>query len=230
MDEGMQMRSELGRTARRVLLRTAGVLALGTLVGCSPMDDLLVSIFGRSMREQPSFNPYENPQPPPVGSVPFASGNFPPSPGMVALGQAEGTPVPPPIQAGDLLRALSDPEAVPAVSGLENPIPADESSLERGRAMFERACVPCHGPTGDGSGPVTQAGVPPIPIVEGQALGLSPSYIYSIIRAGRGAMPAYGHQITHFDRWHLVNYVLQLQGRTPPEGGADGADPGSPEN
>ena len=25
-------------------------------------------------------------------------------------------------------------------------------------------------------------------------------------------MPAYGHQIAHYDRWHVVNYVRQLQG------------------
>ena len=26
-------------------------------------------------------------------------------------------------------------------------------------------------------------------------------------------MPPYGHQIPNFDRWHIVNYVRQLQGR-----------------
>lgn len=25
-------------------------------------------------------------------------------------------------------------------------------------------------------------------------------------------MPAYGHQIGHYDRWHIVNYVRRLQG------------------
>jgi len=25
-------------------------------------------------------------------------------------------------------------------------------------------------------------------------------------------MPPYGHQISHYDRWHVVNYVRQLQG------------------
>ena len=39
-----------------------------------------------------------------------------------------------------------------------------------------------------------------------------------MIRLGRGLMPPYGHQISHFDRWHVVNYVRQLQrnaGSTP---------------
>ena len=25
-------------------------------------------------------------------------------------------------------------------------------------------------------------------------------------------MPAYGHQIGHYDRWHVVNYLRRLQG------------------
>jgi prenyltransferase beta subunit len=32
-----------------------------------------------------------------------------------------------------------------------------------------------------------------------------------MIRVGRGLMPSYGARITHFDRWHVVNYVRQLQ-------------------
>jgi hypothetical protein len=46
-------------------------------------------------------------------------------------------------------------------------------------------------------------------------------------------MPPYGHRITHFDRWHIVNYVRELQreaGQTPgvavEEGGAAGAEAG----
>ena len=39
----------------------------------------------------------------------------------------------------------------------------------------------------------------------------SDQYIYAMIRVGRGLMPEYGSRITHFDRWHVVNYVRQLQ-------------------
>lgn len=220
-------RGRLG-TAGRWLVAGLAILILG---GCSPMDDLIVSIFGRSMREQPSLSPYEQPRAPAEGSVPFASGNFPADAGAVNLGQSEGTPVPPPVQPADLLRAIGDPDAVPAVAGLENPVDADGESLARGEELFLRSCAPCHGPNGDGGGPVTEAGIPPITLLEGQALELSDGYVYSIIRVGRGAMPAYGHQITHFDRWHVVNYVRQLQGQSSPAGDDDaGADAGPSEN
>jgi hypothetical protein len=35
--------------------------------------------------------------------------------------------------------------------------------------------------------------------------------MYAMIRVGRGIMPEYGSRIAHFDRWHIVNYVRQLQ-------------------
>ena len=50
------------------------------------------------------------------------------------------------------------------------------------------------------------------PLNGGLAMTRSDGYIYGMIRVGRVWMPAYGHQIAHYDRWHVVNYVRQLQG------------------
>ena len=36
-------------------------------------------------------------------------------------------------------------------------------------------------------------------------------FLYGKIRVGGPIMPPWGHQITHFDRWNIVNYVRQLQ-------------------
>jgi mono/diheme cytochrome c family protein len=190
----------------------ATLLVLTAGVGCSPMDDLIVSVFGRSMRDQSSILPYQNPQLPPAGSVPFAAGNFPAAPGEFGMGQAEGVAIPEPVTPIDLLRAGADPQGFPAINGLVNPVAADANSLARGKVMYERACVPCHADTGLGDGRVTAAGVPVRSIVSDETRAFTDGYIYTIIRVGRGAMPAYGHQVSHFDRWHLVNYVRQLQG------------------
>ena len=179
------------------------------------MDDLLVAIFGRSMRDQPSFDPYENPQLPPAGSVPFASGNFPAGPDQVNLGQPDGVAQPEPFTQGELV------QQIPRIVDMVNPVPSTPASLERGQELYVRACVPCHGTGGLGDGPVTQAGMLPMSLLTDQAIGLADGYIYGMIRVGRGLMPAYGHQLTHFDRWHLVNYVRSLQGVT---GGPADAD------
>jgi len=204
------------RLARR--FRNVLTLAVMTLVvgGCSPMDDLLVAVFGRSMRDQPSFDPYENPQLPPAGSVPFASGNFPSGPDQVNLGQAEGVAIPEPFTQGELV------QQIPRVVNMVNPVPATAESLDRGQVLFARTCVPCHGAGGLGDGPVTQVGMLQMSILTDQARGYTDGYIYGMIRVGRGLMPSYGHQITHFDRWNLVNYVRSLQGTGT--GPADGDD------
>lgn len=192
-----------------------------TGAGCTPMDDLLVSIFGRSMRDQPSILAYENPQIlPPEGAVPFAAGNFPAAPGEYGMNQSDGVAIPVPITPLMVLMATEDPTAYPDVAGFPNPVPADAGSLVRGEELYIRACVACHGVVGAGDGTVVAAGVPSRSIVAPETMAYTDAYIYSIIRVGRGAMPAYGHQISHFDRWHLVNYVRQLQGMLPAQTGA----------
>jgi mono/diheme cytochrome c family protein len=209
-------------------LRWAGMVLVlaATTAACSPMDDLIVSIFGRSMRSQISILPYEQePLRPAEGSVPFASGNFPGAEGEVNLGQPEGVPMPPPITPMMVLQAMGQPDAVPEITGLVNPVQPTAASLERGELMYNRYCAPCHAESGNGQGPVTQAGIPPWSVVAPHVANYSDGFLYSIIRVGRGLMPGYGHQLTHFDRWHVVNYVRQLQGGLPqaPAGGESGA-------
>ena len=124
-------------------------LALMTLAGCKPLDDGMVFIFGRSMRDQRSFDPYENPRPAPEGSVAFAAGNLPSADGVVNLGQPEGVAIPyftqldlgPEIGVGG-----------PAIQGMVNPTdPTSAASLERGEEIYMRFCVVCHGPDGVGT-------------------------------------------------------------------------------
>jgi len=189
--------------------------------GCTPLDDVMAGIFGKSMRDQPSFDPYEDPLAAPEGSIPFASGTYPARPFEVNVGQAEGMEeVPPPFTQLDLI----DEAAV--VVDLENPVPPTEASLDRGEELFLRFCAPCHGPNGDGiSGYILPAGYPPYPLNTDRVIGFTDGYIYGMIRMGRGNMPAYGPRITHFDRWHVVNYLRVLQGVEEPstvdEGGAE---------
>lgn len=205
-----------------VALLTAGVTA------CTPFDDAMVAIFGRSMRSQPSFDPYENPRPVPENSVPFAAANFPSGPDQLNLGQAEAGEFPPPFTQADVVQQR------PVVVEMENPIPATAESLQRGEELYTRYCTVCHGNQGVGA-EATIADVHPVlaafnlsgEVVQGYADG----YIYGMIRRGRGLMPSYAHAIGHFDRWHIVNYVRRLQGLVP-EGGVaapapeDGADAG----
>ena len=204
------------------------MLAIVALSGCKPVDDVMVLIFGRSMRDQRSFDPYENTRPSPENSISFASGNYPLEFGVVNVGQPEGADVPRFTQA-DL--------GVPGVGalvvqGLTNPLDrTDPRSMERGEELYMRFCAVCHGDDGVGANAYIADKHPTLPAYNlsgAQVAAYSDQYLYAMIRVGRGLMPEYGSRITHFDRWTIVNYVRELQlqaGNTP---GSDTSGGGPP--
>lgn len=194
----------------RLRMVTVMPVAAAAAGACVPLDDIMGDVFGRSMRDQRSFDPYENTLLPPEGSVPFAAGNYAAGPYQVNIGQPEGSAdVPPPFTQDDM---ADRPEVVDT---LTNPVPPTPESLARGEQLYERVCIVCHGPDGAGTTGYIFEVHPAMaahPLNGETALGRTDGYIYGMIRVGRVMMPAYGHQIGHYDRWHLVNYVRQLQG------------------
>ena len=192
------------------MLRKARLSVVLTLLvatsACTPLDNVMASIFGRHMRDSRSFDPYENTLAPPPNSVPFAAGNITPGPGQLNTGQPVRGFNAPPFTQADLFQ--------PVVQALPNPVAPDEASLARGEVLFNRICAVCHGGAGVGAQaniiekyPLLMAFNLSGPVVAGYSDG----YIYGIMRVGRGLMPPYGHQISHFDRWNIVNYVRVLQ-------------------
>ena len=192
----------MARPDRRSRSRNPGRTALLVLVavsmaGCTRIDNALASVpIFAFLREAPFFDPYEAPRPAPVGSVPYdAPGGVP-----------------------DLVPANTDAALTEYGASLTNPIPVSEASLARGKVMFERHCLVCHGPAGQGNGPVIGAGKFPfatnltLPVTAARSDG----YLYGIMRVGRGLMPAYGGRTSDMDRWYIVNYVRQLQGGAAP--------------
>ena len=186
-------------------------LALSVTAGCKPLDDTMVAIFGRSMRDSRAFDPYENVQAPPPGAVSFSSSNFPSGPGAMNLGEPEGGDVPLFTQA-DMI-PIGTGNAV--VQSLSNPFAMDDTvAMARGEVLYNRHCAVCHGNNGMGATATIVAKHPTVaaytvagPVVAGYA----DQYIYGMIRVGRGLMPAYGFRIPHYDRWTIVNYVRKLQ-------------------
>ena len=197
----------------RLMRPFVAVLALTTLSGCSPLDDLMVKLAGRSMRDQRSFDPYEGPRMPAEGSVAFAAGNYPSADGVVNIGQPEGVAIPYFTQLSLGVPGVGNP----VIQGLVNPTdPNSPESLARGEEIYLRFCVVCHGPDGIGANAYIAEKHLLLPAynVSGEVVaGYTDQYIYAMIRVGRGLMPEYGSRITHFDRWHVVNYVRQLQAR-----------------
>jgi mono/diheme cytochrome c family protein len=101
----------------------------------------------------------------------------------------------------------------------ESPIPATLGSLERGRERFGIYCTPCHGAWGDGTGAITRYKypIPPTSIYDTRVLGMSDGEVYNVISNGVRNMPSYKAQIPVQDRWHIVNYLRELQRNGPPD-------------
>ena len=68
------MSCEVTKRGARRAFAAAGLVAV--VSGYIPMDDAMQAIFGRSMRSQISFDPYENTLLPPEGAVSFANGKL----------------------------------------------------------------------------------------------------------------------------------------------------------
>jgi mono/diheme cytochrome c family protein len=203
----------------RKLLLLGTLALLSTSTACTPLDNVMVAIFGRSMRDQRSFDPYENTLLPPENSVPFAAGNLTAGPYDFNVGQPElGVSIPD-------FTAIEVAQNAPVVANLSNPVASDSTSLARGQVMYERVCAVCHGDAGIGAQAYIVDKHPILPAynISGERVAaFSDGYIYGMIRLGRGLMPAYGHQVGNFDRWHIVNYVRELQrqaGTFPVSGG-----------
>jgi mono/diheme cytochrome c family protein len=109
---------------------------------------------------------------------------------------------------------------IAAADVLVNPRdPADFKSLANGEKIYRIYCLPCHGATGMGDGPVSMTGevmgpfAGVFPLV-GTTTIRSDGYIYNVMRIGSGGapgfrMPAY-HRIPPVNRWDIVNYVRYL--------------------
>jgi copper transport protein len=104
----------------------------------------------------------------------------------------------------------------PAAPGAElvNPIPPNADSVARGKAVYEANCVPCHGVSGKGDGPV---GLTLSPRPADLSLHAIPgvhtdAQLYEWITNGfpGSVMPAFSDRLTSEERWNLVNYIRTL--------------------
>jgi mono/diheme cytochrome c family protein len=91
-----------------------------------------------------------------------------------------------------------------------NPIPLDQTSIERGRELFQNKCALCHGTTGKGDGSAAK-GLDPKPANLAEMSAHHPDGdIAWKIATGRGPMPAWKDILTENDIWDLTNFINNL--------------------
>ncbi len=74
----------------------------------------------------------------------------------------------------------------------------------RGKVIYEKNCLGCHGKTGAGVGGATPNLTDPK-----RMTALSDQHLFDVITSGRPGtgMPAWGTVLTEQDRWNVVSYV-----------------------
>lgn len=108
----------------------------------------------------------------------------------------------------------SEAGAVRAGEELSNPYNFEDlAAFTRGAFVFRTWCLPCHGATGRGDGPVAMHGFPaPPPFNSEKTLALKDGRMFHILTFGQKNMPSYASQVAEEDRWKAIIYVRSLQG------------------
>lgn len=128
------------------------------------------------------------------------------------------------------------------LAGLQNPLRTDgsiEEDYERGKAIYYRNCLPCHGDRLDGQGHFAH-GFNPRPIDftgSGTIAQLTESFVFwRIAKGGPGlpqegtpwnsAMPAWEEILTEDEIWAVTIFLYEQSGWTPRTWGHEGAAEG----
>lgn len=113
---------------------------------------------------------------------------------------------------------------------LQNPLANDPQAVTRGQHLYQINCVSCHGPQGDGKGPLAvywglvQGAIPPANLKDPAIVARTDGELYWILTHGYTSpqnqvqypggltnMPAFGKLLTPDERWALVSYIRHLQ-------------------
>jgi copper transport protein len=103
---------------------------------------------------------------------------------------------------------------IPVSNEQANPIPPSGDSVAAGQALFTTNCVPCHGVTGKGDGPVGLTLNPrPADLTQHAIPGIhTDAQLFEWITNGfpGSRMPAFKSTLSDTDRWNLVNFIRTL--------------------
>ena len=119
-------------------------------------------------------------------------------------------PLPPPERSIPIEGAI----VIPGMGAPQNPTPADEASLARGKELYTINCQMCHGVTGEGNGPIAAflTTYRPANLTSDVVQVMSDGSIFLTISNGLdGRMPALNENLTVSERWDVVNYVRTLK-------------------
>ena len=91
---------------------------------------------------------------------------------------------------------------------VKNPIKVTNESLRKGKEVYEKKCVSCHGVKGDGKGTMAARLNPkPTNFHEHHQMEMSGGEFFWKITTGRGPMPSYKKELSEEEVWQVINYI-----------------------
>jgi putative copper resistance protein D len=126
--------------------------------------------------------------------------------GVVALGVGGA------LTAGALRAELAAP------ARQRNPLPATPEVVERGRVLFQQNCLPCHGASGRGDGPLAGS-LPSLPANLRTRVPERPEgLLFARVSDGMPGtpMPAFADRLSAEDRWRIVAFIRGFDPDAPP--------------
>lgn len=99
---------------------------------------------------------------------------------------------------------------------LQNPTPNTPATVESGKRLYESFCLPCHGPTGNGDGPLIPKYPNPPGFRSKQTKALTDGELYHTLTMGWRKMASYASQLDSTERWEVIRYVRTLQTEAKP--------------
>jgi mono/diheme cytochrome c family protein len=95
-----------------------------------------------------------------------------------------------------------------------NPLPWNDQVKAEGEVLYTRYCGICHGKGGAGDGKVSEKDeINPPSFLEEKFKNYTSGQFYHTIMFGKNAMGSYASQLTYEERWKVVHYVEELQGK-----------------
>jgi mono/diheme cytochrome c family protein len=103
------------------------------------------------------------------------------------------------------------------------PVAIAMGDTQTGKAIYERSCIGCHGPTGQGGRMAAMLAVPPRNLAEQAYMGTrSDQQLFDVISKGgaatglSAAMTAFGSQLSEQQIWDTVAYIRTLAAGSEP--------------
>jgi mono/diheme cytochrome c family protein len=93
-----------------------------------------------------------------------------------------------------------------------NPVPADETSLQRGGVLYSIYCSTCHGQKGQGDGPLAEyfEERPLRPLTSANVTTQFDGQLFRTISEGFSRMPSQSEALSPRERWDVINYIRTL--------------------